>query len=136
GRNVPPTIRVWPGEWLEIHYVNALPGPHGTAGHTGPMNITNLHFHGLSVSPKPPQDDVLDLIARPGQALDYVVRIPIDHDPGEGRPVSTLENPQQHARDSSDAHSSGPLSGLPGKRPPDTRSTVAGHGERTTRGPG
>src|SRR5262245_29683370 len=47
GRNVPPTIRVWPGEWLEIHYVNALPGPHGTAGHTGPMNITNLHFHGL-----------------------------------------------------------------------------------------
>src|SRR5258708_38820058 len=46
------------------------------------MNMTNLHFHGLSVSPKRPQDDVLDLVAMPGQSLDYELTIPLDHPPG------------------------------------------------------
>jgi len=39
-------------------------------------------FHGLSVSPDRPQDDVLTLMAMPGQALDYTVAIPRDHLPG------------------------------------------------------
>ena len=33
------------------------------------MDMTNLHFHGLTVSPDPPQDDVSNMMAMPGQAL-------------------------------------------------------------------
>jgi FtsP/CotA-like multicopper oxidase with cupredoxin domain len=44
--------------------------------------MTNLHFHGLTVSPNAPQDDVLRMIAMPGQSLHYSVQIPRDHTPG------------------------------------------------------
>jgi FtsP/CotA-like multicopper oxidase with cupredoxin domain len=81
-RDIPPTIRIAPGEMLNIHYVNALPAPPETAMHHERMNMTNLHFHGLSVSPERPEDDVLDMIAMPGQTLDYSVVIPRDHVPG------------------------------------------------------
>jgi FtsP/CotA-like multicopper oxidase with cupredoxin domain len=46
------------------------------------MDMTNLHFHGLTVSPDAPQDDVLDMMAMPGSALLYNVQIPKDHPPG------------------------------------------------------
>jgi FtsP/CotA-like multicopper oxidase with cupredoxin domain len=46
------------------------------------MNMTNLHFHGLHVSPDAPQDDVIDMMAMPGQTLHYVVNIPLDQPPG------------------------------------------------------
>jgi FtsP/CotA-like multicopper oxidase with cupredoxin domain len=46
------------------------------------MNMTNLHFHGLNVSPNAPQDDVLGMLAMPGQVLHYSVEIPRDHPPG------------------------------------------------------
>jgi FtsP/CotA-like multicopper oxidase with cupredoxin domain len=46
------------------------------------MNMTNLHFHGLGISPKAPEDDVLDMIAMPGQTLNYAVHIPGDQAPG------------------------------------------------------
>jgi FtsP/CotA-like multicopper oxidase with cupredoxin domain len=46
------------------------------------MDMTNLHFHGLTVSPNAPQDDVLGMLAMPGQALHYSVEIPRDHPPG------------------------------------------------------
>ena len=82
GRDVPPAIRIAPGETLKIHYVNALPVPSDTAMHSGITNMTNLHFHGLSVSPERPQDDVLDMTAMPGEALDYTLVIPRDHLPG------------------------------------------------------
>ncbi len=82
GRDVPPVIRVAPGDTLKIHYVNALPAPRDAATHSGPMNMTNLHFHGLSVSPERPQDDVVDMTAMPGEALDYTLVIPHDHRPG------------------------------------------------------
>ena len=81
-RDVPPVIRIAPGETLKIHYVNSLPVPPETAMHGGQMNMTNLHFHGLSVSPERPQDDVLDMTAMPGEALDYTLVIPRDHVPG------------------------------------------------------
>jgi FtsP/CotA-like multicopper oxidase with cupredoxin domain len=82
GRDVPPTIHVAPGDTLKIHYVNALPAPTRAAAHGGQMHMTNLHFHGLTVSPLRPQDDVLDMIAMPGETLDYTVTIPRDHLPG------------------------------------------------------
>ena len=46
------------------------------------MDMTNLHFHGLTVSPDAPQDDVLSMMATPGQSLHYTVQIPKDHPPG------------------------------------------------------
>jgi suppressor of ftsI len=83
GRAVQPTIRLSPGDVLKIHYVNALPAvPREPCALPPCMNMTNLHFHGLTVSPKRPQDDVLDLTAMPGRSLDYEVTIPLDHSPG------------------------------------------------------
>jgi FtsP/CotA-like multicopper oxidase with cupredoxin domain len=46
------------------------------------MNMTNLHFHGLTVSPKRPQDDVIDVMAMPGASIDYTLEIPHEHTPG------------------------------------------------------
>jgi FtsP/CotA-like multicopper oxidase with cupredoxin domain len=41
--------------------------------------MTNLHFHGLEISPRAPQDNVIDMMAMPGETLHYVVEIPADH---------------------------------------------------------
>jgi suppressor of ftsI len=80
---VAPIIRVSPGDILKITYINDLPQPSGEQCSVGPcMNMTNLHFHGLGVSPKAPEDDVLDMIASPGQTLHYVVHIPLNQEPG------------------------------------------------------
>jgi FtsP/CotA-like multicopper oxidase with cupredoxin domain len=46
------------------------------------MQMTNLHFHGLHVSPNAPQDDVLDMIASPGETLHYSVQVPAQQPPG------------------------------------------------------
>jgi suppressor of ftsI len=83
GQTVPPIIRVSPGDTLRITYVNDLPHPSGEQCSIGPcMNMTNLHFHGLGISPKAPEDDVLGMIAMPGQTLNYTVHIPVDQEPG------------------------------------------------------
>ncbi len=78
-----PTLRVSPGDQLKIAYINDLPSELHERCLIGPcMDMTNLHFHGLTVSPDAPQDDVLDMMAKPGQALHYNVQIPKDHPPG------------------------------------------------------
>ncbi len=78
-----PTLRLSPGDQLKIAYMNDLPVKPGESCATTPcMNMTNLHFHGLTVSPDAPQDDVLDMMAAPGQTLHYTVQIPKDHTPG------------------------------------------------------
>jgi FtsP/CotA-like multicopper oxidase with cupredoxin domain len=83
GQPVAPTLRLSPGDQLKITYVNDLPAkPPGTCLAGPCMDMTNLHFHGLAVSPDAPQDDVLDMKAMPGQALRYTVQIPNDHSPG------------------------------------------------------
>jgi suppressor of ftsI len=83
GQPIQPAIRLSPGDVLKIHYVNALPSTPREPCDAGPcMNMTNLHFHGLTVSPKSPQDDVLDLMAMPGKSIDYTLEIPREHTPG------------------------------------------------------
>jgi len=83
GQLVPPVIRVSPGDVLKIEYVNAMPStPSEPCAITPCMNMTNLHFHGLTVSPKAPQDNVLDMMAMPGQTLNYSVAIPLEQPPG------------------------------------------------------
>ncbi|HEY8022373.1 MAG TPA: multicopper oxidase domain-containing protein [Thermoanaerobaculia bacterium] len=54
------------------------------------LNDTNLHVHGLHVSPRPPQDDVL-LTVEPGCKYQVDVRIPKDHLPG-----TAWYHPHQH----------------------------------------
>jgi suppressor of ftsI len=83
GQTVAPVIRASPGDTLKMTYVNNLPPKSAETCAVNPcMNMTNLHFHGLTVSPNAPQDDVLGMIAMPGQALHYSVEIPRDHPPG------------------------------------------------------
>jgi FtsP/CotA-like multicopper oxidase with cupredoxin domain len=83
GESVAPVIRVSPGDTLRIVYINNLPAKSSETCAVNPcMNMTNLHFHGLTVSPNAPQDDVLGMLARPGQTLHYSVEIPRDHPPG------------------------------------------------------
>ena len=73
---VSPTIRVNPGDTIEMEIADQLVGRHG-----GKSEI-NIHFHGLGSSPRAPGDDVLGTIARPGQTLHYVVHIPKNQEPG------------------------------------------------------
>jgi FtsP/CotA-like multicopper oxidase with cupredoxin domain len=83
GETVAPIIRATPGDVLKITYVNDLPSKSSESCAANPcMDMTNLHFHGLSVSPGSPQDDVLTMLAKPGQVLHYSVEIPRDHSPG------------------------------------------------------
>jgi suppressor of ftsI len=83
GVNVAPLIRVSPGDVIKITYVNDLPAKSSETCAVNPcMDMTNLHFHGLNVSPDAPQDDVLGMMSMPGQALHYSVKIPRDHPPG------------------------------------------------------
>jgi FtsP/CotA-like multicopper oxidase with cupredoxin domain len=83
GNTVPPVIRVLPGGVIKLHYVNNLPIQSDEMCATGRCtNMTNLHFHGLHVSPESPQDDVLTMMAMPGDALDYKVEIPAYAAPG------------------------------------------------------
>jgi suppressor of ftsI len=83
GQPKAPTLRLSPGDQLKITYVNDLPAKPAEKCLAGPcMDMTNLHFHGLTVSPDAPQDDVLDMNAMPGRSLNYTVQIPKDHPPG------------------------------------------------------
>jgi FtsP/CotA-like multicopper oxidase with cupredoxin domain len=83
GREDAPVIRVKPGEPIRLTYMNAMSTHSQEHCVDGPcMNMTNLHFHGLHVSPDAPQDDVISMMAMPGQSLHYTVDIPQDQAPG------------------------------------------------------
>jgi len=66
---VPPTLRVQPGDVVRLRLVNDLD------------DETNLHTHGLSVSPLGNSDNAFLHVA-PGGAQDYEIRIPSNHAPG------------------------------------------------------
>ncbi|MCW5893261.1 MAG: multicopper oxidase family protein [bacterium] len=69
GSYIPPTLRVRPGDTIALHFVNAIDQP------------TNLHYHGMNVSPLAPGDDVFLHIA-PLQTYDYRIDIPATHPSG------------------------------------------------------
>lgn len=64
-----PTLKLKPGDRLEIKYVSRLREP------------TNLHFHGLHVSPAGKADNVLRRF-RPGTTNTISLKIPHDHPNG------------------------------------------------------
>lgn len=83
GHEIPPVIHVWPGKKLHITYFNHMQVSSGETCVDGPcVNMTNLHFHGLHVSPRSPQDDVISMMAMPGQSLRYTVDIPLNQPSG------------------------------------------------------
>ena len=83
GQSIAPVIRVSPGDTLKIDYENDLPVHSTESCAISPCrNMTNLHFHGLEISPQSPEDNVIDMMAMPGETLHYVIKIPPDHPPG------------------------------------------------------
>jgi FtsP/CotA-like multicopper oxidase with cupredoxin domain len=83
GKPIPPIIRVLPGAVINLGYVNNLPVHSKEHCALGPcLDQSNLHFHGLHVSPDKPQDDVLTMMSTPGHTLNYQVEIPSYAAPG------------------------------------------------------
>jgi suppressor of ftsI len=81
--DVPPTMRVRPGQDIRVEYVNSLsPVSKERCVMMPCSNRSNLHFHGLHVSPESPQDDVLTMSAAPGETLRYTVSVPRNQPPG------------------------------------------------------
>ena len=80
-----PTLRARPGDTLRIKLVNELPPNRDPqpADHNIPnrYNTTNLHVHGMHVSPAGIADNVLREM-EPGQAYDIEIPIPKSHPPG------------------------------------------------------
>ncbi len=73
---IAPTIDVVPGQTFEIELADDLPA------HGGMASYANLHFHGLTVSPRGDSDNTLGMLAKPGQRLHYVVHVPQNQTPG------------------------------------------------------
>jgi suppressor of ftsI len=81
--NVPPIVHIVPGGQLRVTLANHLPFySHEQCAIARCMDMTNLHFHGLEVSPKFGQDDILTMLAAPTETLKYDVHVPIDVPPG------------------------------------------------------
>lgn len=81
-----PTIRVRPGDRLLLNLVNNLEEPDYFANETWRRvihspNATNLHTHGLHISPKEPQDNVFHAV-RAGQSYQYDYSISSDQPAG------------------------------------------------------
>ena len=85
GALVGPTFRVKPGDTVVVTIENDLPpnpGPMPDDQNTPHnFNTTNLHTHGLHVSPVGNSDNVL-LAVKPGQTWITEIKIPADHPPG------------------------------------------------------
>lgn len=69
GAYLPPVWRVQPGDTLNVEFRNQLP------------EMTNLHFHGMNVSPRGDSDNVF-IHVHPGESFAYRVEIPPSHPPG------------------------------------------------------
>ncbi len=80
-----PTLRVKPGDVLRIKLINDMPPNRDPSpeDHSLPhhFNTTNLHTHGLHVSPSGISDNVMHAM-EPGKSYDVEVAIPSDHIPG------------------------------------------------------
>src|SRR5712691_9805230 len=81
GSYVPPLLRVRVGDSMRISFRNALPD-----------DPSNLHYHGMSVSPQGRSDNVF-VHVHPGQKFEYEVHIPAN---GRQRPGLFWYHPHAH----------------------------------------
>jgi FtsP/CotA-like multicopper oxidase with cupredoxin domain len=72
GSYLPPLLRVRLGDTMRVRFTNALAD-----------DPSNLHYHGMSVSPQGKSDNVF-VHVHPGQQFDYEVRIPAAGRQGPG----------------------------------------------------
>ena len=98
GQYTPPVFRLRRGDELQLRLVNKI-GPADVQ--IDETQATNLHYHGMSVSPRPPADDIylvipsLQMIENPALAhnhsgmemrdnyvYEYRWKVPEDHDQG------------------------------------------------------
>lgn len=80
------TWELRPGQTLRVDLVNDLPPldvPPSTSGHDRPheWTTTNLHTHGMHVSPEGNGDDIFVTI-EPGASHHYEIEVPSDHQGG------------------------------------------------------
>jgi hypothetical protein len=60
GHEVPPVVRAVPGGVIQLEYANQMSRNSSEVCVDGPcMNMTNLNFHGLHVSPDAPGDELV-----------------------------------------------------------------------------
>jgi FtsP/CotA-like multicopper oxidase with cupredoxin domain len=88
GAYVPPTLRARLGDTLRITFRNNLTTGLDRPGYVGPIctgagTPSNLHFHGMSVSPQGSSDNVF-VHVQPGETFQYQVRIPASGRQGPG----------------------------------------------------
>ena len=69
GKFTSPTLQVNPGDTINLKLVNNLP------------ESTDLHFHGMHVSPKGNADNIF-VDVQPNTIFDYKITIPADYKPG------------------------------------------------------
>ena len=95
GEMAAPTLRVNPSDvnqTILLNLTNKLPKTTAMAAMTDtvktcaggmpPQNSTNLHFHGMNVSPQCHQDEVVKTVIQPGETFEYKVKIPGREPPG------------------------------------------------------
>lgn len=80
GAYVAPTLRARLGDTLRISFRNNLNAGLDRSGYLGPIcagvsTASNLHFHGMSVSPQGNSDNVF-VHVQPGETFQYEVRVP------------------------------------------------------------
>ena len=95
GAYLPPLLRPRLGDTMRITFRNALPDTRSDlpiCGSTLSDNTSNLHFHGMAVSPKGNSDNVF-VCVDPGREFDYEVRIPAT---GRQRPGLFWYHPHAH----------------------------------------
>ena len=69
GLYVPPTLRLKPGDTLELEFENRCPQP------------SNIHFHGMAVTPLYNGDNIFVRVD-PGHTFHYKFLVPKDHETG------------------------------------------------------
>ena len=89
-----PTLHVKPGDTIRIHLTDQVPdAPLGasavmsnTSTQCGAATMTpastNMHFHGLNVSPRCHSDETIHTLVNSGQIFDYEIKIPANEPPG------------------------------------------------------
>jgi len=87
GGTIPgPTLRVKPGDVLQVNFTNSLQSKDYNlanatgdwVGYYGTPSTANLHLHGGHVSPVLPSDDTT-LSLGPGESYQYRIQIPANH---------------------------------------------------------
>ena len=88
GAYIPPTLRARLGDTMRITFRNDLTTGLDRPGYVGPIcsgagTPSNLHFHGMSVSPQGNSDNVF-VHVQPSETFQYEVRIPASGRQGPG----------------------------------------------------